>query len=130
MGAVCCKNIKTSMQINSPSPVDIGYNEFSIRHQANNRSLYNSNTKIIAFYSLLTIIGAAFIFIAFHFLSFLSPWDWQGSNKQLCGVTLYTFIFPIIFMITGNGIFVKQATAKNRVIVLMICSNLITPQKG
>ena len=121
------------MQINSPSPVDIGYNEFSIRHQANNRSLYYSNTKIIAFYFLLTIVGPAFILIAFHFLSFLSPWDWKGSIKQLWGATLYTFILPIGFMITVYGILglmlVKQATVKYRVNMLIICSILITPHK-
>lgn len=85
---------------------------------------YYNTFQVVRFYILSIIFGLLFLFLSYYFLTFLTPWNWKGTNKQLWAVTGYIYLFPIGFMLTINGIsgivIIKEITPRLRAIIMAI----------
>ena len=86
------------------------------------RKPYYDNYQIIRFYTFCIIFGTCILCISYWLLSFLTPWQWQGSNTQLWGATGYTFLFPIGFMLTITGlsgiVIIKEISPRLRAFIM------------
>ena len=129
MCSCCCKSDPSQdmpLQVASGSSSILRDGDSSIQHDKcvwyRDERIYHSTFQVIRFYIFCIVFGILSLCISYYFLTWLSPWKWQGSSQQLWGVTIYTFVFPLGFMLTMTGISglvtIKEITPKIRAFIM------------